>query len=179
MIDLYYRPSDKVRDLSRNTVLFSSLTLFFSIYKIPITSFPFLTLNLDPKKAAEIFQNVSITSVLLIVSIFFLAQLYLLAFTEYGDWQRTKELALAKEALEGTISLEPKPDTKKLPSEAQEAYNNAQAALARLQRCNTTIGVARILFEFIFPAVLVLGGVLLEGGNLLAFMRVTLLSIII
>jgi hypothetical protein len=173
MIDLYFRPSDKVRDLSRNTVLFSSLTLFFAIYQIPITSLPFLSLNLEPQEAAAVFQNVNVTSVLLIVALFHFAQLCLLSSTEYLDWRRAKELALATSALKNEISAQP--TGQPLSPTSQEAFASAQKSLHVINSWNNAIGVTRILFEFIFPAILTIAGLWLAGGNLWAFIRVTLL----
>lgn len=177
MIDLYFRPSDKVRDLSRNTVLFSSLTLFFSIYQIPITAFPFLSLNLDTKSAEAVFKNINVTSVLLIVALFYFVQMCLLGFTEYADWQRQKELALYKDASENKVSVAAA--SIRLDSASQQALNNAQSALNNLNKCNSALGFGRILFELIFPAVLTGAGVWLAGRNLWAFIRVTILSAIV
>jgi hypothetical protein len=172
VVDFFFRPSDKIKDLSRNTVLFSSLTLFFSIYKIPITSFPYLSLNLDPKVSAEVFKDIKITSIFLIVSIFLFVQLITTNITEYLDWRRSKELEINQQAAENKIVTAPAKVA--LNTESQQAFNSTQAALDKINTCNTLLGYSRIVIEFILPAILVFSSLWREGGNLWAFLRVTI-----
>ena len=174
MVDIYFRPSDKVRELSRNAVLFSSLTLFFSIYQIPITTLPFLSLNLDAKTSETVFKNINITSVLLIAALFYFIQMCLVLSTEYADLQRQKELALYKDATENKISIEA--ISLELDPASQQALNNAQKARNKLHYCNIFLGCGRIILEVVFPAVLIAAGVCLAGRNLWAFIRASILS---
>ena len=172
MVDFFFRPSDKTRDLSRNTVLFSSLTLFFSIYKIPITSFPYLSLNLDPNVSAEIFKDIKITSIFLIVSIFLFVQLITTNMTEYLDWRRSKELEINQQASQNKFVSAPAQAA--LNEESQQAFNSSQEELDKIYTCNTLLGYSKLAIEFVLPAILVFSSLWREGGNLWTFLRVTI-----
>jgi len=169
MSDKFFRTNDKIRDFYRSSILYSSLTLFFSIYKIPITSIPFLSLNLDQKISSEIFKNVNITSILLIISIFYMVQACIMYFTEKIDWLRSVELRINKRAAENGFSA--RPVALSLNEESQQAYNSSQRELRKLYTCNTILNWFRVAFETLLPAGLLVIAIMREGENLWAFLR--------
>lgn len=171
MFDFQFKPSDKFRELSRNVVLFSAITLFFSIYHIPLASVPFVALPLDAESAKRVFEHLDVAGPSLLATLFLTVQAYLLLATEYVDYLFEREQGL----LNGFIETAPK-ESVILDLKHQEAWNDIQAFLHELHGCRKVLGYLRLIFEIIFPALLAAVATWLAAKNLWAFINALVFS---